>query len=86
MVKVSPESGPPPVDSSGTATAIFVNLNPYYSVEPKRTKGGIGHFGVGADFTGHESLPGVGADFDYRQARISGSMELFLDLPRPRTS
>jgi hypothetical protein len=76
-VKVNAETGPAPPDSSGNATAVFVNLGPYYSVEPRRTKGGIGRFGIGVDFTGRQSLPGLGADFDYRQLRLSGSVELF---------
>jgi hypothetical protein len=76
-VKVNAETGPAPPDSSGNATAVFVNLGPYYSLEPQRTKGGIGRFGIGVDFTGRQSLPGLGADFDYRQLRLSGSVELF---------
>jgi hypothetical protein len=76
-VRVSPQFGPAPPDSSGNANGVFVKIGPYYSVEPRRTKGGIGRFGIGLDFTGRQMFPGLGADFDYRQIEISGTAELF---------
>jgi Omp85 superfamily domain len=76
-LKVSPQSGPAPPDSSGNANGVFIQLGPYYSVEPRRPKGGVGRFGAGLDITGRQSFPGLGTDFDYRQMRLSGSVELF---------
>jgi hypothetical protein len=77
-VKVSPQFGPAPPDSSGNSNGVVVKLGPYYSVEPRTARGGVGRFGIGLDFTGFQSFPGLGADFDYRQMRLSGSVELFV--------